>query len=92
MNWGDCEDCLYYKLGTCEDGEIGSGGSCYEPYYEEDEDEEFDEAFDEDWEEEFDNYEDDRLPCGCCSCCDAFVMYMKIKIMKKNINLKEQLF
>ena len=35
-NMGDCEDCLYYHLGTCEEAEAGTEGTCFVDYYEQD--------------------------------------------------------
>ena len=31
---GDCEDCLYYHLGTCEEAEPGTEATCFVDYYE----------------------------------------------------------
>ena len=33
---GNCEECLYYHLGTCLEAEEGYEADCFEPYYEED--------------------------------------------------------
>lgn len=32
---GDCEDCLYYHLGTCEEAEPGTEATCFVDYNEE---------------------------------------------------------
>lgn len=36
---GDCEDCLYYHLGTCDEAEPGIEATCFVDYYEEECDE-----------------------------------------------------
>ena len=33
---GDCEDCLYYHLGSCEEAEPGTEATCFVDYYEQD--------------------------------------------------------
>lgn len=33
---GYCEDCAYFILGTCDDGEYGCEADCFESYYDED--------------------------------------------------------
>ena len=35
---GFCEDCMYYILGTCLDGEKGCEATCFVSCYEEDQD------------------------------------------------------
>lgn len=32
---GDCEDCLYYHLGTCDEAEPGTEATCFVDHYEE---------------------------------------------------------
>ena len=35
---GPCEECKWFILGTCDEGEEGCEASCFEEYYEDEED------------------------------------------------------